>query len=70
MIYDETALAVLFSENEERKSNLSAVEIEDLKENLTCVMQITKDEALSCFDVEDLTVRVEDRDLGIYYRRP
>lgn len=40
----------------------------DLWENLTCIMEISEVEALSCFDMEDINIRVEDEN-GVYYTR-
>lgn len=60
VISDEIALDILLGENKEDWA-------EDLRRNLTCVMEITEDEA-KFFDVEDLVIRVES-ELGIYYKR-
>lgn len=60
VIKDEVALQVLFEDNKEDWT-------EELKKNLTCVMEITEDEA-SFFDIEDLCVRKET-EYGIYYAR-
>lgn len=60
VIKDETALAILFK-------GMSEDWVTELKDHCTCVMQVTEEEA-DFFDVEDLTIRIED-ELGIYYMR-
>ena len=40
----------------------------DLWENLTRVMEISESEALLCFDMDDVNIRVED-EKGVYYTR-
>ena len=60
IINDKVALEILFKDMDEDW-------IKELKNNCTCVMEVSKYDA-EWFDIEDLTVRVED-ELGIYYRR-
>lgn len=62
VIEDSVALAVLFGKNPTEKWQ------QELIGNLTCVMEVTEDEA-QFFDIEDLTEKVEDAELGVYYRR-
>lgn len=61
VISDEAALAVLFHDED-------SPEAQELKENLTCVMEISPCEAEDSFDVAGLTERVESP-YGAYYRR-
>lgn len=61
IISDEVALNILFGKN------LSAEESE-LRNNLTCVMEISEDEALHDFDMDELNNRIES-DFGVYYSR-
>lgn len=61
MIDDDTALAILFSGN-------SSPNADELRENLTRVMEITPCEAESFFDMDGLTERVVSP-YGVYYRR-
>lgn len=63
VIDDAVAVKILFGEN-------PSSEDAELIRNLTCVMEISEDEALSFFDVRELTVRIEDANLGVYYARP
>ena len=62
VISDEVALKILLGEDPKEDW------MKELPENLTCVMEVTEDEA-RFFDVEDLTKRVDDPELGIYYMR-
>lgn len=59
VISDDIALEILLGTPTGWKKELWA--------NLTCVMEITEDEA-SFFDVEGLTERISDN-LGVYYKR-
>lgn len=61
VIDDKIALQILFADMTEEWA-------EEIKNNLTCVMEITEDEASSCFDVEGLMERITD-ELGTYYKR-
>lgn len=60
VISDEVALEILFGNPCEQWEK-------ELMENLTCVMEITEDEA-QYFAVEDLVKRIES-DYGVYYIR-
>ncbi len=62
VIKDETALEILFGDDPKEEW------MKELLDNLTCVMEVTEDEA-RLFDVDDLTKRVEDPKLGVYYVR-
>lgn len=61
VIDDDAALAILFSGD-------SIPNADELKEHLTCVMEIAPSEAESYFDMDGLTERV-DSPYGVYYRR-
>lgn len=61
VIKDDVALKILFGENPSNE------EIE-LINNLTCVMEISEDEALSYFDMKDMNKKIEC-DFGVYYSR-
>ena len=61
VIQDEVALKILFGKNPSNE------EIE-LINNLTCVMEISEEEALSEFDMENMNNRIEC-DFGVYYSR-
>lgn len=61
VISDEIALRILFGENPSDK------EVE-LSRNLTCVMEISEEEALSFFDMDELNNRIENN-FGVYYSR-
>lgn len=58
VISDEVALSILFNKPFDPQ----------LRENLTCVQEISQAEAESFFDVEDLTVRVTES-FGTFYVR-
>lgn len=60
VIDDKVALQILFGKEPEDWAK-------ELIDNCTCVMEVCECEA-EFFDVEDLTIRVED-ELGVYYRR-
>lgn len=60
VISDEIALRILFGEQPTAEDHI-------LMENLTCVMEISEDEAYEIFDMSEFTIRVEDK-FGIYYK--
>lgn len=61
VIDDKVALQIL-------TQNMDKDIAEELKKNLTCISQITEEEASSYFFVEDYTIRVTDS-LGTYWKR-
>lgn len=61
VIGNDAALAILFSGD-------SFPNADELRENLTCVMEIAPCEAEDYFDMDGLTERV-DSPYGVYYRR-
>ena len=61
VISDKVSLEILMSSR-----NLNNKE--EMIRNLTCVQEITEDEAFSFFDMDDLKKRIEGK-YGIYYSR-
>lgn len=60
VIQDDIALSILFSDR--------SIPHSELRKNLTCVQEITEDEARMFFDIDGLTVRTVCP-YGVYYRR-
>ena len=61
VIDDKTALNIFMS-------GYSGQDKSELSENLTCIQEISEDEALSFFDIDDLNHRIEN-EYGVYYIR-
>ena len=61
VISDEAALNILFGENPSDEEKI-------LMKNLTCIMEISEEEAFLEFDMEGLEVRVSSK-YGVYYHR-